>query len=179
MRRCVVSAQPTQPAGVDVDHQDQVGEPDPGAEVGHVAHPQLIRPCRVELPPHQILRPVSRAVRDCGALRLAAAYPAQADLAHHQPGPDCPAPSKSKPAPAPTPPPTHLPDDLRHALDAINRANSPAHYLKPTRVHNANVWRRLPLPARWPRYKGVSSGLMALVGPSASTASTTAEAMLS
>ena len=57
MRRWVVNAQPTMPPGVHVDDQGEVGEPGPGAHVGQVAHPQLVRPGGAELPLHQVRRP--------------------------------------------------------------------------------------------------------------------------
>jgi hypothetical protein len=63
--------------GVHIDAKRHIDKPDPGGDIGEIDHPQLIRPLRLELPLHQILRAWHGRVRSRRADLGAADHTAQ------------------------------------------------------------------------------------------------------
>ena len=63
------------PAREDVDNEGYVHEATPGRHIGKIAHPELVRPLRGEVAPHQVQRPICNVRGNGGARRLPAYIP--------------------------------------------------------------------------------------------------------
>jgi hypothetical protein len=95
-------------AGVDIDDENYIDEPRPGAHVSEVGHPQHVRRRRMEHPVHVIQRAWRRLVLNRGAHRLATDDTLQTHPAHqplHRATGDIEAFTH------------HLPPDLPHAVN--------------------------------------------------------------
>ena len=70
------------PAGKGIDHEGDVGEPSPGADVGEIDHPQRVGPLNRELPVDLVQRARCLRVAGRGDTGLSAPYASQSHRPH-------------------------------------------------------------------------------------------------